>query len=245
MNGSSSAGRALVTGGSRGIGRAICLEMARAGYAVAINYRSDAGGAGETLKLIREAGGSGQLCRFDVTDPETSTAAIRALLADGLGIEILVNNAGINADSLFVMMPWDGWDRVIRTTLDGFYNTTKPVLEKMIRQRRGAIVSIASVAGLVANRGQANYAAAKAGLIGASRTLAAEVARLGIRVNVVAPGLIQTDMIATAPVAKIKELIPMARIGRPEEVARVVRFLCGPDASYITGQTIAVNGGLC
>ena len=238
-------GRVLVTGGSRGIGRAICLEMVRAGYTVAINYRSDAQGAAETLKRIRDIGGTGQLCPFDVTDPEASTTAIEALLADGAGIEALVNNAGINADSLFVMMPRDGWDRVIRTTLDGFYNTTKPVLEKMIRQRRGAIVSIASVAGLVANRGQANYAAAKAGLIGASRTVAAEVARLGIRVNVVAPGLIQTDMIAAAPVAKIKDLIPMARIGRPEEVARAVRFLCGPDASYITGQTLAVNGGLC
>jgi 3-oxoacyl-[acyl-carrier protein] reductase len=185
------------------------------------------------------------LSQFDVTDAEASAAAIDALLADGPDIEALVNNAGINADSLFVMMPRDGWDRVIRTSLDGFYNTTKPVLEKMIRRRRGAVVSIASVAGLVANRGQANYAAAKAGLIGASRSVAAEVARLGIRVNVVAPGLIQTDMIAAAPVARIKDLIPMARVGRPEEVARVVRFLCGPDASYITGQTIAVNGGLC
>ena len=237
--------RALVTGGSRGIGRAICLELAREGYMVAINYRSDDQGAAETLRLIRETGGEGQPCRFDVSDTEASAAAIEALLADGAGIEVLVNNAGVNADSLFLMMPRDGWDRVIRTTLDGFYNTTKPVLERMIRQRRGAIVSIASVAGLVANRGQVNYSAAKAGLIGASRTLAAEVARLGVRVNVVAPGLIQTDMIAAAPVARIKDLIPMARIGQPEEVARVVRFLCGPDASYITGQTIAVNGGMC
>ena len=237
--------RALVTGGSRGIGRAICLELAREGYAVAVNYRSDDQGAAETLRLIRETGGEGQPCRFDVSDPEASEAAVEALLADGAGIEVLVNNAGVNADSLFLMMPRDGWDRVIRTTLDGFYNTTKPVLERMIRQRRGAIVSIASVAGLVANRGQVNYSAAKAGLIGASRTLAAEVARMGVRVNVVAPGLIQTDMIAAAPVARIQDLIPMARIGQPEEVARVVRFLCGPDASYITGQTIAVNGGMC
>jgi 3-oxoacyl-[acyl-carrier protein] reductase len=238
-------GRVLVTGGSRGIGRAICLEMARAGYTVAVNYRSDARGADETVNMIRKVGGFGQLVPFDVTDPEASAAAIEALLADGTGIEALVNNAGVNADSLFVMMPREAWDRVIRITLDGFYNTTKPVLETMIRQRRGAVVSIASVAALVANRGQANYAAAKAGLIGASRSVAAEVARLGIRVNVVAPGLIETGMIAAAPVARIKDLIPMARVGQPEEVARVVRFLCGPDASYITGQTIAVNGGLC
>jgi len=245
MSNQAPAGRALVTGGSRGIGRAICLEMARVGYTVAVNYRADETGAAETLDMIRATGGTGCLSRFDVTDAAASAAAIEALLADGAGIEALVNNAGVNADALFVMMSRDAWDRVIRTSLDGFYNTTKPVLEAMIRRRRGAVVSIASVAGLVANRGQANYAAAKAGLIGASRTVAAEVARLGIRVNVVAPGLIQTDMIAAAPVAKIKELIPMARIGRPEEVARVVRFLCGPDASYITGQTIAVNGGLC
>jgi 3-oxoacyl-[acyl-carrier protein] reductase len=245
MNPSSLPRRVLVTGGSRGIGRAICLEMARAGYTVAINYRNDARGAGETLQMVEAMGGSGRLCPFDVTDADASAAAVEALLADGAGIEALVNNAGVNADSLFVMMPREGWDRVLRTSLDGFYNTTKPVLERMIRQRRGTVVSIASVAGLVANRGQANYAAAKAGLIGASRTVAAEVARLGIRVNVVAPGLIDAGMIASAPVARIKDLIPMARIGRPEEVARVVRFLCGPDASYITGQTIAVNGGLC
>ncbi len=245
MSGNAPSGRALVTGGSRGIGRAVCLEMARAGYEVVVNYRSDEAGAVETLEMIRRIGGAGCLSCFDVTDAAATTAAIDALLADGGGIEALVNNAGVNADALFVMMSREAWDRVIRTGLDGFYNTTKPVLENMIRRRGGSVVSIASVAALVANRGQANYAAAKAGLIAASRTVAAEVARLGIRVNVVAPGLIDTGMIAAAPVARIKELIPMARIGQPEEVAKVVRFLCGPDASYITGQTIAVNGGLC
>ena len=134
---------------------------------------------------------------------------------------------------------------MVDTTLDGFYNVTRPIIEKMIRQRRGCVVSIASVSGLVANRGQANYSAAKAGLIGASRSLAAEVARLGIRVNVVAPGLIQTDMIKDLPLSNIKAMIPMARVGKPEEVARVVRFLCSDDASYISGQTIGVNGGMC
>jgi 3-oxoacyl-[acyl-carrier protein] reductase len=159
-------------------------------------------------------------------------------------IDILVNNAGIAADGLFLMMPREDWDRVIETSLNGFYNVTRPVLEKMIRLKRGAIVSIASIAGLIGNRGQANYSAAKAGLIGASRSVASEVARLGIRVNVVAPGLIDTEMIKNAPVDNIKTLIPMGRIGKPEEIAKVVRFLCSDDASYVTGQVLSVNGGM-
>ena len=155
-----------------------------------------------------------------------------------------MNNAGITADGLFLMMPRRDWDAVIDTSLGGFYNMTKPVLRKMLAGRSGSIVSLASVSALVGNRGQANYAAAKAGLIAASRVLASEVARLGIRVNVVAPGLIDTEMIKNAPVEHIKQMIPMGRIGRPEEVAKVVRFLCSDDASYITGQVISVNGGM-
>ncbi len=244
MNDTSNRRWAIVTGASRGIGRAIAVELAGDGYDIVVNYRSDEAGAADTLDLIRRAGGDGRIAAFDVTDHQASGQAIANVLADVGRIDVLVNNAGITADGLFVMMPRRDWQSVIDVSLKGFYNVTKPVLEKMVVQKSGAVVSIASVAGLFGHRGQANYSAAKAGLIGASRVVAAEVARLGIRVNVVAPGLIETEMINNAPVGSIKSLIPMARIGKPEEVARVVRFLCSPDASYITGQVIAVNGGM-
>jgi len=209
---------AIVTGGGRGIGRAISMELATNGYYVIINYKANEAAAKETLEMIRQA--------------------------DGDGIEILVNNAGINADGLFIMMPEKDWHSVLDTALNGFYNVTRPVLKQMIRKKKGSIVSIASVAGLMGNRGQANYSAAKAGVIAASKSVSSEVARLGIRVNVVAPGLIQTEMIKDAPVEIIKKMIPMARIGKPEEVASVVKFLCSEDAAYVTGQVICVDGGM-
>lgn len=235
---------AIVTGGARGIGRAIALELARAGYYLVVNYKANDEAARETLALIRAAGGDGEMLKFDVRDEVAADAALQDLFPRVGAIDVLVNNAGITADGLFIMMGADDWNDVIDTTLKGFYNMTKPVLKKMLRNKRGSVVSISSVAGLVANRGQANYSAAKAGLLAASRSIAAEVARLGIRMNVVAPGLIDTEMIKNAPIERIKEVIPMARIGRPEEVARVVRFLCSDDASYITGQVIGVNGGM-
>jgi 3-oxoacyl-[acyl-carrier protein] reductase len=235
---------ALVTGGSRGIGRAIALELSEAGYLVVFTYKSNDQAAEETLEIIRSRGGQGEKVRFDVADSVEAAKQMDEIISRHKDISVLVNNAGVSADGLFMIMPESDWDLVIQTTLKGFYNVTKPVIKRMAVNHRGSVVSISSVSALLGNRGQANYAAAKAGLIAASRSLATEVARLGIRVNVVAPGLIDTEMIKEAPVGKIKEIIPMARIGRPEEVAKVVRFLCSEDASYITGQVISVNGGM-
>lgn len=235
---------AVVTGGSRGIGRAIAVELAAHGYQIVITYKSNDEAAAETLRLIRETGGSGEAVKFDVGNAAEAEGAINDLLGRLERIDVLVNNAGVTADGLFLMMPRSDWNAVIDTTLHGFYNMTKPVLRKMLRRKSGSIVSLSSVSALVGNRGQANYAAAKAGLIAASRVLASEVARLGVRVNVVAPGAVDTEMIRDAQLENIKQMIPMGRIGRPEEVAKVVRFLCSDDASYITGQVISVNGGM-
>ena len=235
---------AVVTGGSRGIGRAIAVDLAAHGYQMVITYKSNDEAAAETLRLIREAGGNGEAVKFDVGNAAEAEGAMNDLLGRLERIDVLVNNAGVTADGLFLMMSRRDWNTVIDTTLHGFYNMTKPVLRKMLRRKSGSIVSLSSVSALVGNRGQANYAAAKAGLIAASRVLSSEVARLGVRVNVVAPGAVDTDMIRDAPVENIKQMIPMGRIGRPEEVAKVVRFLCSNDASYITGQVISVNGGM-
>ena len=236
---------AIITGASRGIGRATAVELAKAGYFTVINYKENELAAAETLKLVQKAGGTGETLKFDVVNTAQTKENISSIAGRHGRIHVLVNNAGINADGLFLLLGEEEWDSVINTTLKGFYNMTKPVLREMIKNKSGSIVSVSSVAGIMPNRGQTNYSAAKAGLIGASRSLATEVARFGIKVNVVAPGLIETDMIKDAPIAEIKKVIPMARVGKPEEVARVIRFLCSDDASYITGQTISINGGMC
>jgi 3-oxoacyl-[acyl-carrier protein] reductase len=235
---------ALVTGGSRGIGRAICLELAKNGSYVIINFRSNIKAAEETLGLIHQAGGTGEIICFDVADHEETERSVDGLLIRHEAIDILVNNAGETADSLFALMSFEEWNKVLNTSLQGFYNVTKPVLMKMITGKHGFIVTISSVSARLGHRGQTNYSAAKAGLEGACRSLASEVARLGIRVNVVAPGLIETEMLQAVPKDMIKQIIPMGRVGLPEEVAKVVRFLCSEDASYITGQVISVNGGM-
>ena len=234
---------AIITGASRGIGRATAVELARAGYFIIINYKTNEAAAQETLTQVRAAGGDGEIQPFDVADNAQTKDAVKVITERHKNIQVLVNNAGITADGLFMMLGEDEWDGVINTSLKGFYNMTKPVLREMVRKKRGAIVSVSSISALMPNRGQANYSAAKAGIIAASRSMATEVARFGIRVNVVAPGLIETDMIKEAPVEQIKQIIPMARLGKPEEVARVIRFLCSDDASYVTGQVIGINGG--
>jgi 3-oxoacyl-[acyl-carrier protein] reductase len=235
---------ALVTGGGRGIGRAISLELAKSGYDIVLTFRTDRMAAEETVERIHQAGARGEAVCFDVAEREETEKQIEGLFTRHESIDVLVNNAGETADSLFALMSFEEWRRVLDTALQGFFNVTKPVLKKMISRRKGSIVTLSSVSARLGHRGQTNYAAAKAGLEGASRSLASEVARLGIRVNVVAPGLIATEMLQGLPVEMIKQIIPMGRTGFPEEVARVVRFLCSDDASYITGQVIAVNGGM-
>ena len=237
---------ALVTGASRGIGRATAVELAKTGYHVIINYNSSEAAAAETLSEVQAAGGTGRITRFDVADTEEVKNALGGIIAEYKKIDVLVNNAGVTADGLFMMMGDDEWRRVIDTTLNGFFNVTKPVLREMVRKKNGSIVSVSSISALAPNRGQSNYAAAKAGLIAATKSLAKEVARFGIRVNAVAPGPIETDMLSSMPMdaGMIKAMIPMARVGKPEEVARVIRFLCSADASFITGEVISINGGM-
>jgi len=221
------------------------VELARAGYFVIINFKTNETAAQETLNMVKSEGGDGTIIPFDVADSEQTGNAVKAITEQYKNIQALINNAGITADGLFMLLGEEEWDSVINTSLNGFYHMTKPILREMIRKKRGSIVSVSSLSALMPNRGQANYAAAKAGIIAASRSLASEVARFGVRVNVVAPGLIETDMIKDAPVDQIKQIIPMARLGKPQEVASVIRFLCSDDASYVTGQVIGINGGIC
>lgn len=237
---------AIVTGASRGIGRATAVELAKSGYYVVVNYNASEAAAGETLTQVQAAGSAGEIRKFDVANAEEVKEALGKIVEEHKRIDVLVNNAGVTADGLFLMMGEEEWHKVIDTILNGFYNVTKPVLREMVRKKRGAIVSVSSISSMIPNRGQANYAAAKAGINAATRSISKEVGRFGIRINVVAPGPIETDMLSTMPLDAntIKAMIPMARVGKPEEVARVIRFLCSEDASYITGQVISINGGM-
>lgn len=234
---------ALVTGASRGIGACIARSLAADGYSVVINYARNAAAAESVREQIQAAGGRARTLCFDVRDRAATRAALSQLVLAGT-ISVLVNNAGVAADAPFPAMEDGAWESVIDTTLNGFYNVTQPLIMPMVRARFGRIVNVSSVSGVIGNRGQVNYSAAKAGLIGATKALAQEVAKRGVTVNAVAPGLIETDMIENAPVAEILPHIPMRRLGKPEEVAHLVSFLCSPRAGYITGQVIGISGGL-
>jgi 3-oxoacyl-[acyl-carrier protein] reductase len=235
----------LVTGASKGIGRAIARRLARDGFEIVVHYGNDRAGAEATLAEINAAGGSGRIVSFDVSDRPACAVAIGADIEANAPYYGAVLNAGIARDNAFPAMPDSDWDLVLRTNLDGFYNVLHPVVMPMVSARRGGrIVTLSSVSGVSGNRGQTNYSAAKAGIIGATKALAIELARRSITVNCVAPGIIDTAMIAEVPREEALKLIPMRRIGGPEEVAAAVAFLCSDEASYITRQVIGVNGGM-
>ena len=237
---------ALITGASRGIGRAIAIKMAQEGYAVVINYLNNHEAAQQTLEQIVAEGGNAELLQFDVAQPE----AIEQAVADWQQrhpddyIDVLVNNAGIRRDNLMVFMQNDEWESVVNTSLNGFFHLTRRLLKDMITHRHGRVINISSVSGLKGMAGQVNYSTAKAALIGATKALAQEVAARKVTVNAVAPGFIESDMTGDLNQDELKKLVPMKRFGKAEEVAALVAFLASDGAAYITGEAIAITGGL-
>lgn len=234
---------ALVTGASRGIGKACAIELAKAGYDVIINYAGNVDAANKTVEEIKTLGVDAAAYKFDVSNPEEVNANIAEIIEKYGRIDVLVNNAGITRDGLFMRMSEENWNAVINTNLSSAFYVSQPVVKVMMKQRSGAIVNMASVVGVSGNAGQANYSAAKAGLIGLTKTLAKELGSRGIRVNAVAPGFINTDMTKDLDTSKFTDFIPLKRLGEPEDIAKAVKFLA-VDAQYVTGQVLEVDGGL-
>lgn len=238
---------ALVTGGSRGIGRAVAIELAKEGAAVAINYAGNKAAAEEVQSIITQMGGKAMIIQADVSDEKSAMQMVEEVIAQLGGIDILVNNAGITRDGLFIRMKEEDWNAVINTNLTGIFNCTKVAAKYMMKKRSGRIINMSSVSGIMGNAGQTNYAAAKAGVIGFTKSLAREMASRGITVNAVAPGFIATDMTAAMPEKAQEQVltsIPLGKMGKPEDIANAVLFLASDKASYITGQVIHVDGGM-
>lgn len=233
----------LITGGSRGIGRACAIELAKAGYDIAITYVGNDEAANQTVADVKALGVNAKSYKFDVSNNEACQSSVAQVLADFEQIDVLVNNAGITKDGLFMRMSAQNWEDVINTNLNSAFYVTNPVSKAMIKQRSGCIINMSSIAGVCGNAGQANYSAAKAGIIGFTKSLAKELASRNIRVNAIAPGFIQTDMTKDLDSEKIVNAIPLKKLGTPEDIAKTVRFLA-EDGLYITSQVIGVDGGL-
>ena len=234
---------ALVTGASRGIGKACAIELAKAGYDIAVNFAGNVDAANKTVEELKALGVQAEAFKFDVSNKEEAQKGVDSVIEKFGRIDVLVNNAGITRDGLFMRMSAENWDAVINTNLSSAFYVSQPVVKVMMKQRSGAIVNMSSVVGVSGNAGQANYSAAKAGLIGLTKTLAKELGSRGIRVNAIAPGFINTDMTKDLDTSKFTDFIPLKRLGEPEDIAKAVKFLA-VDADYVTGQVLEVDGGL-